>query len=168
MIEFHVPGEPQGKGRARATVATNKATGQVLRDKKSGRAIINHYTPEKTVAYESLIRVLAMQAGAQVRANPPDGPVELVIEVRRSIPDSWPTWKREAALAGQIRPTTKPDNDNVEKAVKDGCNGVLWKDDCQIVEDRKRALYVADNVGVAVTVRYLDAHPAQVKARPTK
>ena len=43
--------------------------------------------------------------------------------------------KRTAAcLSGEIWPCKRPDADNMLKAVLDGCNGVVWKDDCQVVQ----------------------------------
>jgi Holliday junction resolvase RusA-like endonuclease len=50
-----------------------------------------------------------------------------------AVPASGSKKKQRAALAGEIFPTTKPDKDNVIKAVYDGCNGVLWRDDVQVV-----------------------------------
>ena len=41
--------------------------------------------------------------------------------------------KREAALAGRLRPTTKPDVSNVLKGVEDALKGVWYVDDSQIV-----------------------------------
>ena len=54
-------------------------------------------------------------------------------------------------LAGEIRPATKPDLDNVIKAVLDGCNGVAYLDDKQIVELNATARY-AETPGVRVVI----------------
>ena len=62
-----------------------------------------------------------------------EGPVVVGLTIRCQVPASWSQTKRRQALAGEIRPTTKPDIDNVLKAVLDGCNGVLWRDDVQVV-----------------------------------
>ncbi len=37
-------------------------------------------------------------------------------------------------MSGQLHPTKKPDLDNVQKAIYDGLNGVVWKDDVQVVK----------------------------------
>jgi len=42
-----------------------------------------------------------------------------------------------------VLPTTKPDADNVVKAVFDGLNGVLWRDDVLVVDLRVRKRYAA-------------------------
>ncbi|WP_268602553.1 RusA family crossover junction endodeoxyribonuclease, partial [Escherichia coli] len=58
-------------------------------------------------------------------------------------------------------PTVKPDSDNVEKAIKDGCNGVVYRDDVQVVDDGKTKVYGAE-LGVTVEVTFLDhLEPAQ-------
>lgn len=115
-IAFTVPGEPQGKGRARA----GRGPG--------GQARL--YTPAKTVAYESLV---AMSAKAAMGgASPFSGPVALELEAIHTVPASWSNKRRQQALDGQIIPTCKPDLDNVLKAIGDGANGIAWVDDKQI------------------------------------
>ena len=49
------------------------------------------------------------------------------------IPKSWPKAKKQAAMIGEIQHTGKPDADNVLKTVGDALNGIVWKDDSQIV-----------------------------------
>ena len=44
-------------------------------------------------------------------------------------------------VAGDIRPTKKPDFDNVTKAVCDALNGVAYDDDSQIVDAMARKFY---------------------------
>ncbi|MEG2395214.1 MAG: RusA family crossover junction endodeoxyribonuclease, partial [Ruthenibacterium sp.] len=53
-----------------------------------------------------------------------------------AIPKSYP--KKKAALCCQniIRPTCKPDMDNVVKVVADALNGIAYHDDSGIVEMR--------------------------------
>lgn len=115
IIDFIVPGEPQGKGRARIV-------------KIGGYSRMA--TPAKTVAYEGLIALAAQQAGAKPLA----GAVFLSITLVHGIPASWSKRKREQALERKLLPTCKPDVDNVLKAVGDGLNGVAWADDKQIAQ----------------------------------
>jgi Holliday junction resolvase RusA-like endonuclease len=116
-IRFTVAGEPVAKGRARA----------VLRN-----GHVAHYTPHKTVQYEHQVRLAAQQAcGAQ---PPPQGPVALVVRAFMGIPASWSQKKQRAAALGELTPTKRPDLDNIVKAVKDGANGVAWRDDAQVVD----------------------------------
>lgn len=120
-VAFTVPGAPQGKGRARST--------------RSGM----HYTPAKTVAYESTVALFASQAMA---GHPPlQGQLTVEIDAVCPIPASWPEKRRQRAMSRLERPIVKPDWDNIGKAVSDGGNGVLWGDDKQIVECLVRKLY---------------------------
>ena len=75
--------------------------------------------------------------------------VELDIFV--SVPASWSIKKRAMALSGGLHPTKKPDVDNVEKAVFDGMNGIVWRDDVQVVDVVKRKRY-SETPGVYVRV----------------
>ena len=69
------------------------------------------------------------------------------------------------ALDGDIKPTVKPDADNVEKAVKDALNGVVWVDDCQVVNCEKEKFY-STKPGVHAVIETVRAHPAQITRKP--
>jgi Holliday junction resolvase RusA-like endonuclease len=125
-ITFAVPGQPQGKGRPRVGKVGTHA---------------RLFTPKKTVAYEGLIALAAQSAMAG--APMLEGPVSCVLFIDCQVPESWSGRKRQAALKGSLMPTTKPDTDNVVKAVFDGCNGVTFKDDVQVVELHVRKQYRA-------------------------
>jgi Holliday junction resolvase RusA-like endonuclease len=147
MIQFIIPGTPQGKGRARSFV----------RGKHVG-----HYTPEKTRTYEGMIRT---QALAEMGMRPATTlPVKLDLIIGMPVPASWPSWKSTAALNGEIVPTTKPDADNVAKAIKDALNGVCWYDDAQVVLLSVQKIYT-QTPGVSVSVVALTPCPAQIKKR---
>ena len=134
-VAFTLAGHPQGKGRARAFV-------------RAGH--VGHYTPEKTRSYESMIRGAAMDAMAG-RA-PFDVPVETTVAAVFDVPASWSRKKREAALAGTLKPGKKPDLDNILKAVVDACNGVIFRDDALIVRGTYSKVY-GPAPGVWVEVR---------------
>jgi Holliday junction resolvase RusA-like endonuclease len=123
-VAFIVPGEPQGKGRARIV----KVAG-----------FSRMATPAKTAAYEGLIALAAKQAMAG--HAPLTGPCAIDVVAVCAVPASWSAKRRAAALAGQIRPTKKPDGDNVLKAVCDGINGVVWADDVQAVDQHISKVY---------------------------
>ena len=121
MIEIMLAGVPVGKGRARV----RQSTGHL-------------YTPEKTVRFEDRLSLAAQMA---MDGRPPlDGPLEVEIEIRMPVPLSKPKRWREAALAGVIRPTKKPDWDNFAKTV-DALNMIVWIDDAQIVDGRVTKIY---------------------------
>lgn len=110
---FTIPGEPQGKARHRTT--------------KTGRT----YTPAKTAQYENLIRQCFLASGDQERL---EGQIEANIQAFFSIPKSASKKKREQMLTGEIRPTKKPDADNVAKSILDACNKVAYSDDSHVVK----------------------------------
>lgn len=114
---FTVPGDPVAKGRARAFI-------------RNGH--VAHYTPSNTVAYENTVRTMARQAMAG--RDPLAGPVALVVRAAMRIPGSWSRKRQQAAGLGTVVPTSRPDLDNLVKAIKDGCNGVVWRDDAQVIE----------------------------------
>ena len=121
MIEIILAGEPVGKGRPRFVKATGRA-----------------YTPEKTARYEDR---LAWAAQAVMGGRPLfEGAVKLEIDIYMSIPVSKPHKWRADALAGVIRPTKKPDWENVAK-MTDAFNKVVWLDDSQVVEGIVRKFY---------------------------
>ncbi len=137
-IKFTVPGQPVGKGRARAA--------------RRGK-FITMYTPKKTANYESLVAHAAYVAMAGQSLI--SGAVSVDLDIRLQIPASWTKKKKEMAAQGLIAATKKPDADNVEKGVFDGMNGVVWVDDVQVVEVFKRKRY-AETPGVVVIVRELE------------
>lgn len=135
-IAFTVPGQPQGKGRARVSRLGAHA---------------RMFTPAKTVAYEGLVAQLAQQAMGGMGLL--EGPCMVSMDIVCQVPLSWSQKKQSQALCGVLRPTTKPDVDNVEKAIFDGCNGVVWKDDVQVVDVRKSKRY-GEVPGVSVVISY--------------
>jgi len=70
-----------------------------------------------------------------------EGAIEIAVHVEMEIAMSWPRWKRQAALTGDLRPTCKPDFDNLCKAFGDAWNGVVWRDDAQITDVMFRKRY---------------------------
>ena len=136
-IEFFVPGAPVGKGRPRAA--------------RRGASVVM-FTPEKTAGYEALVAAEASNA-MRAEAGPLfTGPLEAVLEMRIPIPVSWSKAHKAAALAGTELPTSKPDIDNVVKAILDACNGVVFRDDAQVVMLVATKAF-SDEPGVRVVIR---------------
>ena len=123
---FTIPGPPQGKGRPR-----------VVRT-KTGASLT--YTPDKTVAYEELVRIRykAAEHGFQF---PDDAQLAVQIIAWFQIPKSKSRKIRFAMAAGQVLPTKKPDCDNIVKIVCDALNGIAYKDDQQVVLAQIRKRY---------------------------
>lgn len=117
-IEFTVAGEPQGKQRPRFA--------------KRGQ-YISVRTPEKTKDYEENIWAAFWEQCGNV-TFPEGSQLELRVLAFFKIPKSTSKRKQAAMLSGEIRPTKKPDIDNILKAVADALNGVCYKDDSCIVK----------------------------------
>jgi Holliday junction resolvase RusA-like endonuclease len=116
MIMYIVYGEPVGKGRPRFAKRGN---------------FVSTYTPQKTKTYEDEIRIMARAAMGS--SEPLDTPVTVAIYIRVGIPASYSKQKRKDALAGTIKPTKKPDLDNIAKAFLDAMNEIVYLDDKQVV-----------------------------------
>ena len=133
-VKFTVLGEPQGKGRPRFGARYSPA---------AGRAFVNVRTPEKTVAYENLVRI---EYGIQTKNfRFEDGAkLDMRIIAYYGIPKSASKKKHQQMIEGIVRPTKKPDMDNVVKIIADSLNQVAYKDDTQIVDCQVRKFYSED------------------------
>ena len=60
------------------------------------------------------------------------------------IPKSTSKKQKERMLTGEIRPTKKPDMDNIVKAVADALNGIAYEDDKQIIECSIKKYYTEE------------------------
>lgn len=145
VIAFTIPGKPVAKGRARSTPLMRNGRPVIG---KGGRPIVTQYTPEPTVRYENLVRLAAQQAMAG--KVPLESAVDLTVRAFLPIPSSWSLKKQRAAALGEIMPTKKPDLDNVLKAIKDGANGVAWRDDAQVVDCCTKKRYGTPRVEVEI------------------
>ena len=133
-VKFTILGEPKGKGRPRFC-------------RNTGHAI----TPKDTVNYETLVHMEYVAQCEEFRF-PDDAMLDMRIRAYYSIPKSASKKKREAMLAGEIRPTKKPDMDNVVKIIADSLNQVAYRDDTQIVDCQCRKFY-SDNPRVEVMIK---------------
>lgn len=133
-VSFVVPGEPVGKGRPRVSTIGGHA---------------RMFTPKKTANYETLVSMAAQQAMADRELI--EGPVMVELQILVGVAASWSKKKTAQALAGQVMPTKKPDIDNVLKAICDGINGIVFKDDVQVVDVHSRKRF-SETPGVRVKV----------------
>ena len=124
-VTFTVLGEPQGKGRPRFSRIGNHTIAR---------------TPEKTVLYENLIKTEYQRQCGQIRFLD-NSPLRMVINAYYSIPASASKKKQEQMAAHDIRPTKKPDCDNIFKVVADSLNQIAYHDDVQIVEAKVNKYY---------------------------
>ena len=138
QIQFVVPGKPFGKQRQRVA----------CRGKFS-----KAYTPKETIAYENLVKLFYTQE-SNGGMFPEEAELGIKIVAYYEIPKAASKAKREKMLSGEIRPTKRPDIDNVAKAIYDSLNMVAYHDDAAIVETRVSKFY-SDSPRVEVTIKQI-------------
>jgi Holliday junction resolvase RusA-like endonuclease len=142
-VTIIIGGEPTAKGRPRMT----------------RRGIT--YTPAATRKYEAHGRLAAQLA---MNGRPPiNVPVRAEIVIELPVPASWSGKRREAALRGDVRPTTRPDADNYVKAALDAINNIVVSDDSMIVDLVVSKRYTAVPQ-LVITITPLPALTAQGRA----
>lgn len=134
-ITIRLAGVPVGKGRARFVRSTGHA-----------------FTPQKTRNYESALRIAGGEA--MVGRAPLEGPLSVSVVAAFPVPTSWSLKKKQAARDGTVRPTGKPDADNLLKTL-DALNQIVYRDDAQIVEATIRKVY-SETPGLCVIVTAVD------------
>lgn len=134
VVEFTVLGEPKGKARPRFNT-------------KTGHAI----TPEDTANYETLVKWEYARQCAGIRF-PDDAMLDMRIIAYYGIPKSKSNKVKMKMAMHEIRPTKKPDMDNVVKIIADALNNVAYRDDTQIVDVQCRKYY-SEKPRVQITIR---------------
>ncbi len=136
-IRFTIPGKPFGKQRPRV----------VNRGKFS-----TAYTPKETVEYENLVKLYYSQT-AHGYMFPNDAMLDVRIFAFYEVPKSASKKKKAAMLAQDIRPTKKPDFDNIGKIICDSLNLVAYHDDSAVVDDVKE---IAEMENISEKIVYRD------------
>lgn len=124
FVVFTVEGPPQGKGRPRFRRAGN---------------FVTTYTDQKTKTYEQTIKAWAQRAIGS--GSPLEGPVSVDLYIRIGVPASTTKKLTEACIRNEKLPTKKPDIDNIIKAYLDAINGIVYKDDTQVVRLSAKKVY---------------------------
>lgn len=128
-IVIEIAGKPEAKGRGRV--------GRVK--KANGQEFATVFTPAHTRKYEQLIR---MEAGHAMGTRAPlNGPVEVAVFAYLPLPKSMPKKRIADAMAGRIKPCTKPDIDNYVKSALDGIINIVIVDDNQVVALHAHKVY---------------------------
>ncbi len=139
FVTVTIPGRPVAKGRPRL-----------------GRHGV--YTPKTTSDAEESLQ-WALREACPV---PLEGPLELSVRFCFRYPKSWRKAARDAVENG-AEPwyMGRPDLDNLLKLLTDAGNGILWKDDAQVVEVKAMKMYsVEDQTVVFAKVVTSDGNPS--------
>lgn len=135
MIAFDVLGEPKAQPRAKA----RRCGGFVM-----------IYTPATAKQWKGLV---ADAAKPFLLSDPIEGPVALTLRFRFARPKSHLTSKGELTKSAPQQKTSKPDLDNLEKAIMDAITDVgLWRDDSQVtVKTSSKEYGTPEGVSVEIT-----------------
>lgn len=130
MMTFTIPGRPVPKARPRVV---------------NGHA----YTPQKTADYENTVRWCYKAAAGG--AAPISTPCTVEMVFRFPIPAS----ARRKTMPDKIRAgdpyTSRPDADNLAKAILDALNGLAFADDALVVSITARKEYGEPGAEVTIT-----------------
>lgn len=120
MLKFTIPGEPKSKLRHRTT--------------KQGFT----YNPKQNIEYENWVKQCYFIENKQKML---EGEIKAIIKAYFKIPKSTSKKKRKLMIEEKIRPTKKPDTDNLAKIVLDSLNTLAFHDDKQVVDLRVEKYY---------------------------
>lgn len=141
VVAFLVPGEPVAKGRPRVTTVQGRA---------------RMFTPARTERAEDRVALFARNAmeGREMLY----GALAAELGVVLPIPMSWSKRRQAAARSGEVRPAKRADCDNYAKLALDAMNGIVYRDDCLVVDLVVRKFY-GERPGLSVCVRRIGEAP---------
>lgn len=136
MISFIVYGDPMGKQRPKFSTFNG---------------YVKTYTPQDTQNYESKV-ISAYKEQCNVDLIEPNVMLVAKIKAYFKIPKGCYAYHKKTntndlttkgidMVNGKIKPTKKPDCDNIAKIVLDALNGIAYYDDSQVVELSVYKLY---------------------------
>ncbi len=135
-LNFTLPIVPRGQKRDR--IGSFDGHAHSYKDKGQSR-------------YEAQLRQLLDQHKPE---QPLDNcPITLHIYAWLPIPKSKPKCWKQSALEGKIRPTGKPDADNILKNIEDVMEGIFYRNDSQIVDAHVEKFY-GDNPEWEITLKW--------------
>lgn len=154
VLSITIPGEPFAQPRARSFALMRKGPD----GKKApvfgpgGAPVIRHYDPKDAVSWKATAQdhmAAALRAIGCASPFVPAGPVAIEIRALYSCLKG----DRRKKPRGLRRKSTRPDLDNIAKAVKDAAKGVLWLDDSQVAELVVRKFYAPQDAPPGVELR---------------
>lgn len=124
-VSFTIHGEPMGKARPKFSTQGG---------------FVRAVTPQKTVNYETLVKMeYQTQCGGFMFEK--NAALAIKIVAYKPVPKNTSKRKLNQIADGVIRPTKKPDWDNVGKLICDALNKIAFYDDAQIIDGRVIKLY---------------------------
>jgi Holliday junction resolvase RusA-like endonuclease len=133
MIKFTVYGEPTAQGRPRGSVQNGK---------------IRMYDPAKSADYKKYVGLIASQHRPSELITTA---VSLTVKVYRPIP-KLSKIKHRQAVEGSLRPVSKPDLSNYIKGVEDAIEGILLKNDSQVIDYGQSGKWYGEVPRIEITI----------------
>lgn len=147
FIRVTIKGTPVAKARPRFT--------------RAGHA----YNTAATSTYEHIVSSACQVAMLTHRKKMTGAPVKVEMALVFPIPASWSKRKQADAMIGSVPHTSKPDAENVAKAILDAMNGVVYADDKQVIDLRVTKHYGPDpRAVVAVTETMMPSVAVEIAA----
>ena len=141
MIEFTVFGKPVAQGRPRA--------GRTF----SGDVVL--FDPTNSKEYKRYIALLASQHRPTELISEA---VSLTVKVFRPIPQKYMTKPKLAEIEkGTLRPASKPDLSNYIKGIEDAIEGIILKNDSQVVDYEGSGKWYSSTPRIEVQIREVGA-----------
>ena len=130
---------------------------------------VRPYDPKESREYKRTVKDAVVH---WLRTNRPDfKPFETSVYVGmifyRSIPKSFSKKQFADAVAGTLRPATKPDLDNTTKAILDALNGIAWKDDAVITDLHLKKRYTTGMERVELLIKETNENAEMSQVRET-
>ena len=121
---------------------------QSFRTTRSGQK----YLDPSVIKYRKAIRNMAIAQMRNQKAEKIEGAVNMNIVYAFRRPQSLSKKERNEIDGGKTVPkTTKPDIDNLTKAILDALNGIAWKDDAQVTQINIQKIWSAkDQIEVEI------------------
>ena len=127
IYKFRIIGKPKAKQSAKFRKIKN---------------FVQKYTPKEIVDYVNWVKhSFYKEYPNHLPSELIDYQLEMRIDVFFTIPKSFSKTKAALALTRQIRPTVKPDWDNISKNICDALNGIAYPDDKAIVSGSVNKYY---------------------------
>ncbi len=134
-IKFTIPGAVQAQQRPRFS-------------RQNGH--VRTYDDKKSRNYKAHVQKCAARYAPEQLI---DSAIELHIDVFHKLQQSGSKQLKADKLAHRVRPTVKPDLDNLAKGIKDALTGMMWIDDAQVVDLIMHKYYAVEPCAV-VTIKY--------------
>lgn len=147
MLKFNIPMAPVAQARPRAV---NMAKHRKYY--RPGKPQIILHDPLNVKRYKQLLGYYIRQ---HYTAEPLTGPLRVTLRFYRKVQKSVSKVEHDRRVHDKKLPIVKPDVSNYVKSTEDALNGILWKDDAQIVIEQSEKHY-SDNPRVEIEVEQLD------------